>query len=596
MPATFYNQTINENKDILTALKKKSSMVSWIRLLCIVVFLLAGFSVWQNAAAFSIALLVASIICFGYLVIYSGRLQEKIVHLTALVETCKKELAWINGNYRLYNNGAEWLTVLNDETNDLDSFGEASLFQFLNRTNSYLGGLQLAHSIQGKTTKKVILQNQEAIRELKDKPEWILEAHVRSQKAPIPRDTYEHLKNWLNHTSSAFQAEIWHLMPVIVPVISVSTIIALVASAIPFSLFNIVMLAILIVNFSIYKKVTAEYIHLSNVADKIQALSPAFKHIEDASFKSEKLNVIQQSFSDKETGVSSQAISELKRILKRFDYRLNPIVYTILSAVLFWDLRQVFALEKWKLKYNHQFENWLQANAEIEKLVSYATVAFNKPHWVFPDISDNWFTLEMAKVGHPLIVETKSVTNQFSMDHAPTVTIITGSNMAGKSTYLRTVGTNILLAMAGGVVCSEKMVCSVMRPVCSMRIADNLSEDTSTFYAELLKMKTIVTAIKNQEHVIVLVDEMLRGTNTFDRHLGSKAFIQQMIKQNAVGIVATHDVALVELKDIYHDDILLGYFDSVINNDEIEFDYKYKDGVCKTTNASLLMKKIGLEV
>ena len=596
MPTSFYNQTINNNKDRLSALKKKSSIISWIRLLCIVVFLLFGFSVWQNAAALNISLVVASIASFGYLVIYSGKLHEKIVHLTALVETCKKEISWINGNYRLYNNGSEWLKVLKDETNDLDSFGEASMFQFLNRTNSYLGGLKLANSLQGKTTKEEILYNQEAIKELKNNPEWLLESHVRSQKAPIPQDTYEHLKAWLNNTGSAFQAKIWHLMPVIVPIISVSTIIALVTSFIPFSLFNIVMLIILIINFSIYKKVTAEYIHLSNVADKIQALSPAFKHIEDATFKSEKLNTIQQSFSNKETGASSEAIHELKSILKRFDYRLNPIVYTILSAVLFWDLRQIFALEKWKLKYHNQFESWLQANAEIEKLVSYATVAFNKPHWVFPTITDNWFKLKMEKVGHPLIVENKSVTNRFNMNHAPTVTIITGSNMAGKSTYLRTVGTNILLAMAGGAVCAQEMECSVMRPVCSMRIADNLSEDTSTFYAELLKMKTIVTAIKNQEHVIVLVDEMLRGTNTFDRHLGSKAFIQQMITQNAVGIVATHDVALVDLKDTYPNNIQLGYFDSVINNDEIEFDYKYKDGVCKTTNASLLMKKIGLEV
>jgi DNA mismatch repair ATPase MutS len=168
--------------------------------------------------------------------------------------------------------------------------------------------------------------------------------------------------------------------------------------------------------------------------------------------------------------------------------------------------------------------------------------------------------------------------------------------MAGKSTYLRSIGINTVLAMAGSVVCANSFSISPVQLMTSMRIADNLEENTSTFYAELKKLKGIIDKVNNNEKVFILLDEILRGTNSLDRHTGSKALIQQLIKHQAAGIIATHDIELAKLKDEYPANILNYYFDVQVSNDELYFDYRLKQGVCGSLNASILMRKIGIEL
>ena len=174
--------------------------------------------------------------------------------------------------------------------------------------------------------------------------------------------------------------------------------------------------------------------------------------------------------------------------------------------------------------------------------------------------------------------------------------VITGSNMAGKSTYLRSIGINVVLAMAGSPVCATGFVLSPVQIISSMRIADNLEESTSTFYAELKKLKTVIDKVNEGAHVFILLDEILRGTNSLDRHTGSVALLKQLIKKQAAAIIATHDVELAQLKEAYPTNILNYHFDAQVSNDELYFDYKLKTGVCESLNASILMKKIGIEL
>ena len=174
--------------------------------------------------------------------------------------------------------------------------------------------------------------------------------------------------------------------------------------------------------------------------------------------------------------------------------------------------------------------------------------------------------------------------------------LVTGSNMAGKSTYLRSIGVNAVLAMAGAPVCASYFSLSPVQIISSMRIADNLEESTSTFYAELKKLKTIIDKVNNKEKVFILLDEILRGTNSLDRHTGSAALIKQLIKHNAACIIATHDVELAKMKDEYPENILNYHFDVQVSNDELYFDYQLKEGICTSLNASILMKKIGIEL
>jgi DNA mismatch repair ATPase MutS len=201
-----------------------------------------------------------------------------------------------------------------------------------------------------------------------------------------------------------------------------------------------------------------------------------------------------------------------------------------------------------------------------------------------------------TNLGHPLIAETKCVTNSFSTDGIGNITLITGSNMAGKSTFLRSIGCNTVLALMGSVVCADSFTTSHIRLMSSMRIADNLAENTSTFYAELKKLQSIIEAVNQYEKIFILLDEILRGTNSLDRHTGSKALIKQLIKQNAVAILATHDVELAKEENNHPQNITNYHFDVQVANDELYFDYKLKAGICKSLNASILMRKIGIEM
>ena len=174
--------------------------------------------------------------------------------------------------------------------------------------------------------------------------------------------------------------------------------------------------------------------------------------------------------------------------------------------------------------------------------------------------------------------------------------LITGSNMAGKSTFLRSVGVNIVLAMMGSSVVAKSLMLSPLKVLSSMRVSDNLEESTSTFYAELKKLKEVIDAVYNNEKVFLLLDEILRGTNSADRHTGSRALIKQLILHNAAGLIATHDLELTKLADEFPDNIHNYHFDVQMENDELYFDYKLKRGICHSMNASLLMKKIGIEI
>jgi DNA mismatch repair ATPase MutS len=232
----------------------------------------------------------------------------------------------------------------------------------------------------------------------------------------------------------------------------------------------------------------------------------------------------------------------------------------------------------------------------MEVLNSVSNFAFNNPGFTFPVFEESHFSLEAKNMGHPLIPAARRINNDINIDHLSEIMLVTGSNMAGKSTYLRSVGVNVILAMCGAPVCASTFRLSPVQVISSMRIADNLAESTSTFYAELKKLKTIIDKVNKGEKVFILLDEILRGTNSLDRHTGSIALLKQLIRNNTVGIIATHDVELADLKKEYPGNIVNYHFDVQVNNEELYFDYKLKEGVCTSMNASILMKKIGIEM
>ncbi|RYF90732.1 MAG: hypothetical protein EOO03_03005, partial [Chitinophagaceae bacterium] len=321
----------------------------------------------------------------------------------------------------------------------------------------------------------------------------------------------------------------------------------------------------------------------------------AYRQIEQEKFNAPYLLALQQRYKQESTAASKQ-IKSLKKILDRLDVRYNIVLVFPLNLLLLWNLQQMLALEKWKEDNDAEVGNWFETLGYFEALTSFAVLRFNNPGWVFPVLKGEHFFLEASALGHPLIDPAKRVSNFINITSKASIMLVTGSNMAGKSTYLRSVGTNIVLAMAGSPVCATSFSFSPVTLISSMRIADNLEESTSTFYAELKKLKTVIDRVNRKEKVFILLDEILRGTNSLDRHTGSKALVRQLIMQDAAAILATHDVDLAALEAVYPNNISNFHFDVQVNKDELYFDYSLKTGVCTSLNASILMKKIGIDL
>jgi len=346
----------------------------------------------------------------------------------------------------------------------------------------------------------------------------------------------------------------------------------------------------------ISKLILPQFSSLNKIVPEIDALFNSAKWIESNPFHSNYLQQLQQYFLSNHV-YSSVAIKQLKNILDKFDANLNLALAIFLNPLLLWNLQLIFRLEKWRTDNKTKTLHWFAALGEMEAVSTIANLHFNHPAWVFPVFdSEQHGTFQATGMGHPLIPENKMVYNDFSTRGTAQVALITGSNMAGKSTFLRSTAVNMVLAMMGAPVCAGEMLLSPMRVISSMRVADNLEESTSTFYAELKKLKSIIECINNHEKVFVLLDEILRGTNSLDRHTGSKALVKQLIHKNAVAMLATHDVELAQLQNDFPASIHNYHFDAQIAGEELYFDYQLKEGICRSINASILMKKIGIEL
>jgi DNA mismatch repair ATPase MutS len=504
-------------------------------------------------------------------------------------------LVILNYQYFHKESGEQFAQPTHAYTNDLDIFGKASLFQYINRCNTEQGKALLANNLQKAITKEAIQNRQSAIKALQQQTQWQQQFQAISLQSPITINTEQKINQWLQSDEQHLQANYWKIVLPLYCIFTTTCVALFTIDIISTPIFSGILLLCLIFAFAQSKKVMASYILLNNIVKELSVAEQLITTIEQSSFEVAALKSLQSQLNI-DNIKASKAINELKQILNRFDVRLNVYLFLALNTLFLWDVWQIRALNKWKATHKQHVKTWFEVIAEMEVINTLAVLAFNHPKWCLPTIVDTHFTCSASKLGHPLIADTKCVTNNFTTNGEANITLITGSNMAGKSTFLRSIGCNTVLALMGSVVCAESFTTSHIRLMSSMRIADNLAENTSTFYAELKKLQSIIEAVNQHEKLFILLDEILRGTNSLDRHTGSKALIQQLIKQNAVAILATHDVELAKQADTYPNNITNYHFDVQVANDELYFDYKLKDGICKSLNASILMRKIGIEM
>ncbi|OOQ58210.1 hypothetical protein BC343_11235 [Mucilaginibacter pedocola] len=532
--------------------------------------------------------IVLLLLVFAWLVARQGVYERERDYYLNLQKVTLNELADDN----LYNNGQQFNNDKHFYTSDLDIFGPASLFQLINRAATATGNNKLAGWLKAPASRKVILQRQQATTEVDT--EWKLQLQAlllfANTEAPtrLP-NLFRFLQMPLNLPGEKALEKYAKIAPYLLAAGIVAAVFMPVLKVIPV-LMGLIHLGI------VFSK--AAYIRKTDVvADKIgkvlNSYADVFRKIETYDWKAEYTAALAQKLKDDKT---SEKIKELAELINKLNYHLNMIVGVVLNAFFLWDIKQITAIENWKRSNSKNIEEAFDVIAEFEALISIAVPTLNYTDWTVPVIAETeGYTLTATNIAHPLIRNGNRVANDYELNDALHIDIITGSNMAGKSTFLRTIGINAVLALAGAKVCASAMQVSVVTIVSYMRIKDNLNESTSTFKAELDRLQMLLAAVENEERVFFLIDEMLRGTNSVDKYLGSKAVIEQLIAKKGVGMVATHDLQIARLEDKYPAYVRNYYFDIQIINGEMLFDYKLKYGECKTFNASLLLKQIGIE-
>ncbi len=593
--AEYYKQRVTSLNIESTLLHKKKSRLAWLRFAAIIsiaacLFFLVPFGLWYILIPVFLLLVL-----FTRLVFADLKNKAAIEHNRFLTSINENELKALEHKYYHFANGNEFTPKEHFYANDLDIFGHASLYQYLNRTSSEMGSSILADWLSMPSKPETILKRQEAIKELVIQTEWRQQLQAFGAAKKIQVVTQNRLQNWFAEDDRFINNKFWLIIRYLIPMVMLTVIALNITHVLNNYIRNYCLLVSSLFAFYISKKVTPLHQQVSKMTGELEVLKDSIQLIEQTHFKSSCLQDLQKQFNH-HNGKASSQLNQLKKILERLDLRFNFVVFIPLNILLQWDLQQVIALEKWKQQNHKNVIEWFTALGQFEALNSFSNLYFNHPAWCFPILKENHFFIEGKEIGHPLIQADKCVNNPLKIEHTGELMLVTGSNMAGKSTYLRSIGINTVLAMAGAPVCAKYFCLSPVQIISSMRIADNLEESTSTFYAELKKLKTIIDKVNNNEKIFILLDEILRGTNSLDRHTGSAALIKQLIKHNAACIIATHDIELAKMKAEYPDNILNYHFDVQVSNDELYFDYRLKEGICSSLNASILMKKIGIEL
>ena len=549
---------------------------------------------------------IAFVIAFGGLVKQHNEAEDLKAFTTSLKAINEQEILRLENKLSSFPGGQSFLNRDHPYNSDLDVFGSHSLFQLLNRTTTESGDELLAEWLSRPAVKEIIFQRQEAVRELSPKLEWRQDFQAAGMQFQQTKSDYKKLLAWIEKPVTLLPARANFLMAVI-PLTILST-----AAAIYFVSAFMVMgnpagivpvVVISLINMMVLKKVKPVADEISeNISHNVKILGgyqSLITKVEGGKFQSPLLQKLQGNLRFDSYSAATE-VQSLKRTFDLFKLRggkrqFGNFFYGIFNTLWFFDFHLLIEIEKWKSKNGSRLRGWAATVSEVEVLSSIAGFQHSNPAFSFPEIKDEPYTLDFELLGHPLINKDTRVCNNFALTGRGEIAMITGSNMAGKSTFLRTIGVNLVLAFMGAPCCAKSARVSVIKIFSSMRTQDNLEEGVSSFYAELRRVEQLLKLIESGEAVFFMLDEMFKGTNSKDRHQGGFSLIKQLREMNAFGIISTHDLDLAILAGKHN--LVSNYsFNSTIHEDEIIFNYALTDGLCTDFNASALMKRSGIKI
>lgn len=572
-------------ENLSAALKKQSSWFSIARFALFALMILGIVMAGNMGIASGGWLTLAALIIFLFVVAGHSKLKERISDCEREMTVCQQYLDRIHGAWRKFpEKGEEFIKDADATLLDLDLLGNASLYQLICVARSCFGKRSLYDAICGKLPLYQLSGQQEAVTELSIH-EFSIEFQKLLMKQKIQKGT--DCQSYLERLNSFKKYSQYKYLPFIclLPLLVILIGILAAMNLLPGIAFAIAFFIQLFISIGFSLKSGEKIDVYGQLKDQISASMELFKSIETTEFKSSRLLEIQNKL--KGNTPASKACQQLDILLSLFSLRNNPILYLAFNGLFMIDLQCLWLLDNWKTKHGNSLDQWLETAGEMEALVSCSILSAVR-NTCMPIIhNEEQPCIEAIACAHPLIDPDKVIANSFKLNGS---NIITGSNMSGKSTFMRCVGINTILALMGCEVCAESFSCTPMKVISSMRLHDELSEGISTFYAEILRIKDIMEVSKSQAFNLILIDEIFKGTNSADRIVGAKEAIQRLNQPWLITIVTTHDfelcTALPTLTN-YH-------FSETYENNEIHFDYQIKDGQCKTTNAKELMRMAGI--
>ena len=593
--AQFFHSQVSKNNALYKKLQKAASQIAGLRVtLFVIAIALFVYFINQRELGFALGVLLVFLILFILLIKRHTELKFQRDQYKFLEEINEEELARLEGDLSSIENGVEFIIKDHAYAEDLDILGNHSIYQLLNRTTTYPGKELLANRLLGKQSSVGLNERQAGVKNLVETPVFMQEYQALGRHVKSDKKDFLNFKNWLARKPNLINKKRIKFWSYFLPAVF---LIGFTITSI-FSITYYSLIPIILVNMILLGRQHKYALEVVDKTSKSLKMLNSFVHhielIERQNFSSGLLVKFAKEFNH-DGHRAKVEISKIATLLEHLQTR-NNIFHLFVNIPALMDIHWLIRIENWQERNHDNVQHWFDTLAEFELLISLGGHAFANNVWIMPKIDERPYHLEAKNLGHPLIAKDKSITNDFKMQDKGKVILLTGPNMAGKSTFLRTIGVNIILAQIGSTVCASAFSFNAeMQVFTAMRIKDDLSESISSFYAELSRIRLLLELVEEGVPVLYFLDEILKGTNSADRHKGAEALIKQLSKLKVSGFVSTHDIELGEMAKKMS--TVNNYsFESIIDNGNINFDYKIREGICQSFNASELMRQMGIDV
>jgi DNA mismatch repair ATPase MutS len=586
-----YQNNVTLYTEALEKINTKYNTVSIFRILSIFVCLFFLYNYIKTSQIDYAFYAFISFVGFVFLMRIHSRLSFEKQLTTALLTINKNEISYLKREKIPFENGVEFNDFHHPYAYDLDIFGAQSLFQNLNRTATFIGKKTLAQQLLTINNNDTILENQEAIDELKSKIDWRQEFLALAYLIQDSKSVYDSLLHW-NSIKNKALSKVLITLSFVLPALflGVLTVYLVTDKSVFLAYLTYIFIGNTMVFGMAFKRIQSEIAQAENIDKIIKQYGLLVQKIETETFQSKKLKDLQQQLFFK-NAKASQHLKALSELFSSMDTVANLVVATLFNGTFLYHIHVLKSLLKWKKNYSTELERWMNVIGEFEMLNSLANLAHNNPSFAFPEINSE-YKIGFKDLGHPLLNPATRVGNDTHF-YPQSFVILTGSNMSGKSTFLRSLGINMVLGGIGSVVCASEATIHPMPVLVSMRLSDSLSDSESYFFAEIKRLKQIMDVLE-EKPAFVLLDEILRGTNSDDKRNGTIEVVKKIIAQKAIGAIATHDIEVCLTTNNYPEILTNQCFEVEIRDNELYFDYKLRNGICQNKSATFLMQKMGV--